>query len=284
MELCKRCSGTGHNGNCEDCGGSGFASAEDALLPPHALPVTVITDEVTVWKKPPPRMQRAPQLKLNPLALASDQQVFGLKAEQLQFPSDRTGFGQIAIRNQIRQLTHKYIEYGLVKIQWESPLNCILTLADGHSFRKTFEKPPKQQGSSPANDTRRAPVTQRPKARPMTVPHPSQKTSVTKQVVVRARPGKRMVRVIRDGEQIGVVKNPQSLKTKHSGARKAGKASTTKTSSSGPDTPNAIELAFATAKGDPLDGSRQWSGFRDASDGRYGSHPAFDVSDDTIAE
>lgn len=287
MNICTRCAGTGLNGNCEVCGGSGFISL-DTFITPHAAPVVVNFEPMPVAKGKRRRTIRvpssAPSDLPNPMAPEKNERICGLSAENLSFPSNLAGFKQEAIRQQIKALTAKLNVPEIHKIRWGSPVDCIVAMLDGTVYRQRFGQhsefavphPPKGSRTNPG----KVPAERTPKVHHRTIPHPSQ-------AVITPKPqppkGKRMVRVVRDGVTIAVIENPRSVrKIQRSKPRPADEAPREKSPRSIPDAPTAFELAFAAARGDSLDGSREWSGLRDVTNGRYGSHPAFDASDDTI--
>lgn len=201
--------------------------------------------------------------------------LYGLHKHQLIFPAGSSAFRSEVIREQVRYLVQRYTS--VQRINWITPTLCGVLLSDGTERAADFK-----QLAPPAEIRPEHLVTahgpERPKQPRRTIPHVSQGGPVpgTSKKKRKAKPGDpRPPRT--------TIKAPATAK----GARpRSGKGLEKQVAprSSGPSVrvESAFELAFAQAREErEMDGSRQWSGYRDVGSGQFGSHPAFDPADDS---
>ncbi len=267
VNICQRCDGTGHNGNCDACGGSGFIDRVRPTLPKRV--VNCISD-------PSPAITQKSKLR-HPALLMDGEALFGLYQHQLIFPSDNAAYKSAAIREQIRSIVSRHPTVSLIR--WFAPSLCKLVLVSGVELVEDFSR------AALLADSERvitAMAPEQPKRPRFTIPHVSQGGPP---------PGKAKKRKKRKPEVVVLVPLPKphvtimALKkklrpkeTERPYAPKSFAAPLVRTESS-------IEIAFDAAKAervsDAMDGSKHWSGFRDIGSGQYGSHPAFDPSDDS---
>lgn len=307
MQLCKKCSGTGHNGNCDPCGGSGFI--KDTPPPPPGYtgkPIEISrptlymprkgatpsaansgSSPTTAYivKKKSRKATRRFKSASNPFEMSDNQHFAGFSKSQLRFPEDRKNFEPAQVRRQIERIKLQYIRIDF--IQWKTPDRGIIKFLNGNSVEEIFttQYKVKQTGSMIVQAD--VPVERAPRHHAKTIPHPSQsgslltpsKHNVDKPKRIRVIRGNQTIREIEKASSI--MPSPKHVKKNQKKRQPLGDSQYAQKSAESAG-PTAFELAFQAAKRDQLDATREWAGFRDG--GKFGSHPAFDPSDDSYNE
>lgn len=263
MELCKRCDGTGHDGNCDICGGSGFielSSKENTYSSTYAPSYLWIrgsgnqfSEKTVPQRKNASRGQPQRPAQANKLASAKSE-ICGIPMSHLCFPDSMRRSLKRVIAPQVSSLQAKY---GLIKsITWHSPTECVVVLSDGRIYREEFEIINGQFVSNP--DVSRKPY------RTVVPKNKRQKPAVETQK--KKKRSKKML-----------------AKDKHGAFKQGIKEQADRLLGSKRSKPverSAFELAFDRAESErQFDGSREWHSFRDSGTGQFGSHPSFDPSD-----
>lgn len=286
MEICTYCNGTGHHGNCEYCGGSGFNPQKPKPVSPatgtsHAKIIAEFRQKAKAESKarpaPEPQTQfPAPQPpRTHPSGMEPSDLICGLSSEQLEIPMNVPGFKLRKIRGQVESIAASMPD--VTRIVWPFSINaCIAYGGDGKKREFSFGS----QKQAPKTRKRIAPpppiafaVSSKSKPRPRTIPHPSQVTSPAPGVTAREVKGG-LVRVkSKPKASIPKTQNRHGKRPVRDNQFDLPKME------AGPVGPTSLEIAFESARTQKeVDGSKDWAGYRDV-DGRFGSYPSFDPSD-----
>lgn len=258
MEICKRCNGTGYEGNCDICGGSGFVTPTkektDGTFWAHRLDNRFVKIPGKHYNTSSPAQAPKPVNVAKSPALPAAQRsaVSGIPANNLCFPDSvrKLGWGIIATQIYLLQSRYGHIR----SITWHSPSECTVVTTDGCFYREIFRL---SQGTflldsqvRPKPFRRIAPKVKRPKE---------------------------------DTAKQKGTKHGDKGKQKH-GRPKTGVEKQTDrmlgSKQSKPLKQTAFELAFELAETEQEhDGSRGWHSLRESGSGQFGSHPSFDPSD-----
>lgn len=286
MEICTYCNGTGHHGNCEYCGGSGFnpqrpKPKSSATGKSHAKIIAEFRQKAKVVTKarpaPEPQLQfHSPQPpRTHPSGMAASDLICGLSSEQLEIPINVPGFKLRKIRGQVESIAASMPD--VIRIVW--PFSITACIAYGRDGKKReFSFVPQKQAPKTRKRIAIPPpipfaVSSKPKSRPRTIPHPSQVTSPAQGVAVREVKGV-LVRV-KSNPKASIQKN----QNRHGKRPVRDKQFDLQKMEAGPIGPTSLEIAFESARTPKeIDGSKDWAGYRDV-DGRFGSYPSFDPSD-----
>lgn len=279
MEICSRCAGTGLNGHCPICGGAGFLSDSldrgsgyafvsgksrrvigsksyiaDRSVPAPFLPIP----SVPLGRSPKPSVSN-PNVGYDEL---SNPKATTPKAKKVRPTNkqERTEKPRVDLRMKREAMIRSQLGR-TSRVLWFGSNGCRVFFADGTTALYHFERlgQPIKVNILPGRSTVG-----------IHAPGKSGKGRVI------SNEERKSVRVVHAAKHMSPVKKDTDggSNTRVKAIRPAKQqsdVSTTKTS---------IQIAFERVRDErKLDGSRNWSAFRDVGSGQFGSHPSFDSDD-----
>ena len=303
LELCSKCRGTGHEGRCEACGGSGFDEQRTVfpgtLRGRSSLPKRMISTPVRLLSPRKSARQKtidraSPQARTAGVADPGSEKHQALdpptrdesspSLPSLEFPKKTSEFSRREVLVQIDAVKSKHPN--VTNIKWSNPTCFVATLSDlsviacvslggttkfsqvktagGHLVKKLQAS---DQITLVSTKPKTKVVLTGGKRPPRTVPHPSQ-------------PKVARVKLVSTGEWHRIRGNGPKRNSKPSAVEKQPNKSRTERAPEIPpkNEPTALSMAFEKVARN-MDGSKDWGSLRD-SNGQFGSYPSFDASED----